>query len=110
MAGNDVVMFCSHIERVPDIHRFLQTKQRSDAGFRGRLKEAVERTGKYRQHIDHLRATATESVTTFEDLVDEAARFVEAFEKTRGAHEVYVPEAERRKNARGGRTGREEWT
>jgi hypothetical protein len=68
---------------------------------------------RYRQHIDRLRAAATESVTTFEDLVDEAARFVEAFTKTRGAHEVYVPEAERRKDSRdprGGRTGREEWT
>ncbi len=113
LAGNDVVMFCSHIERVPDIHRFLQTKQRSDAGFRGRLKEAVERTGKYRQHIDHLRATATESATTFDALLDAAARFLEAFTKSRGPHAVYVPEAERRKDPRdprGGRTGREEWT
>src|SRR5438128_458634 len=33
LAGNDVVMFCSHIERVPDIHRFLESKQRSEADF-----------------------------------------------------------------------------
>jgi beta-N-acetylhexosaminidase len=112
-AGNDVVMFCSHIERVPDIHRFLEVKQRSDPDFRRRLDDASRRTMRYRQHIDHLRKSATESVTTFEGLIDEAARFVEAFTKTRGPHEVYVPEAERRKNSRdprGGRTGREEWT
>jgi beta-N-acetylhexosaminidase len=113
LAGNDVVMFCSHIERVPDIHRFLEMKQRGDAAFRQRLQEASERTATYRQHIDHLRATATETVTTFESLVDETARFVEAFRKTRDPREVYVTEAERRKNSRdprSGRTGREEWT
>ena len=113
VAGNDVVMFCSHIERVPDIHNFLKSKGRSDADFRRRLDDASRRTMRYRQHIDQLRASATESVTTFQDLVDETARFVEAFEKTRGPHEVYVPESERRKNSRdprGGRTGREEWT
>jgi beta-N-acetylhexosaminidase len=113
LAGNDVVMFCSHIERVLDIHRFLKSKQSADPDFRRQLDAAARRTMRYRQHIDQLRAAATESVTTFEDLVDEAARFVEAFTKTRGAHEVYVPEAERRKDSRdprGGRTGREEWT
>ena len=113
LAGNDVVMFCSHIERVPDIHRFLESKERLDADFRRRLDDAARRTERYRQHIDKLRTAATESATTFQDVVDETARFVETFMKTRGAHEVYIPESERRKNSRdprGGRTGREEWT
>ena len=110
MAGNDVVMFASHVERVPDIHRFLESQQRSDAPLRARIEDAAARGEKYRQHVDQLRATATERVTTFAAVRDEAARFVEAFNKARGPHEAYVPEADRRKNERGKRTGREEWT
>jgi len=109
LAGNDVVMFCSHIERVPDIQRFLETKSNADAAFRARINEAAARAAQYRQHIDQLRKSATESVATFDELIDEVARFVADFEKTRSG-EVYVPESERRKNARQPRTGREEWT
>jgi len=110
LAGNDVVMFCSHIERVPDIQRFLETKSSADAAFRARMNEAAARGVRYRQHVDQLRNSATESVATFDELIDEAARFVAEFEKTRSGREVYVPESERRKNARQPRTGREEWT
>ena len=110
LAGNDVVMFCSHIERVPDIQRFLETKSNADAAFRARINEAAARAAQYRQHIDQLRKSATESVATFDELIDEVARFVADFEKTRSGREVYVPESERRKNARQPRTGREEWT
>jgi len=110
LAGNDVVMFCSHIERVPDIQRFLATKSNADAAFRARMNEAATRAAQYRQHIDQLRKSATESVATFDELIDEVARFVADFEKTRSGREVYVPESERRKNARQPRTGREEWT
>jgi len=109
MAGNDVVMFCSHIERVPAIHDFLQSKARSDAAFRSRIAQALDRIEKYSQYVDHLRAAAP-PVMQFETVAEEARRFVEAFEKSRGSHEVDVSEAERRKNPRGGRTGREEWT
>jgi len=109
LAGNDVVMFCSHIERVPAIHSFLESKTRSDAAVRARVAEALERIEKYGQHIDQLRR-ASQPATSFETVADEASRFVEAFEKSRGPHEAYVPEAERRKDPRGGRTGREEWT
>src|SRR2546430_5090667 len=35
-AGNDTVMFCSHIERIPDIQRFLGEKIKDDATLRGR--------------------------------------------------------------------------
>ena len=110
LAGNDVVMFCSHIERVPDVQRFLETKSNADAAFRARINEAAARAAQYRQHIDQLRKSATESVATFDELIDEVARFVADFEKTRSGREVYVPESERRKNARQPRTGREEWT
>ncbi len=110
LAGNDVVMFCSHIERVPDIQRFLETKSNADAAFRARMNEAAARGAQYRRHVDQLRKSATESVATFDELIDEAARFVAEFEKTRSGREVYGPESERRKNARQSRTGREEWT
>src|SRR5712692_2163540 len=100
LAGNDVVMFCSHIERVPDVQRFLETKSSADAAFRARMNEAAARGAQYRQHVDQLRRSATESVATFDELIDEAARFVAEFEKTRSGREVYGPESERRKNAR----------
>jgi beta-N-acetylhexosaminidase len=109
LAGNDVVMFCSHIERVPDLQRFLMNKIDADSAFRARVQEASVRAGKYRQHVDQLRKSATASVDDFDQLIDEVARFVAAFEKTRSG-EVYVPESERRKNPRTPRTGREEWT
>jgi beta-N-acetylhexosaminidase len=110
LAGNDVVMFCSHIERVPDVQRFLETKSSGDATFRARINEAATRAAQYRQHIDQLLKSATESAATFDEILDEVARFVAAFEKTRSGREVYVPESERRKNSRQPRTGREEWT
>ncbi|HUJ14896.1 MAG TPA: beta-N-acetylhexosaminidase [Thermoanaerobaculia bacterium] len=113
LAGNDVVMFCSHIERVPDIQNFLASKMKSDDAFRRRVQDASGRAATYRQHIDYLRRDASPSAARFEDLIDEAARFVEAFEAARPEHEVVVPDVDRRKNSRTpgtGRTGREEWT
>jgi len=113
LAGNDVVMFCSHIERVPDIQRFLGDKVETDVAFKSRIEEASLRAGKYRQRIAELRRQATPAVQEFNQLIDEAERFVEAFQKTRHAGEVVVPDSERRKGSRTpgtGRTGREEWT
>ena len=111
LAGNDVVMFCSHIERVPDLHRFLEARIAADSAFRARVEEASGRAQQYRQHVDQIRKAP--AVATFDEVIDESVRFVEAFQKTRSLHEVYVPEAERRQNSRTpgtGRTGREEWT
>ncbi|HEY6842639.1 MAG TPA: beta-N-acetylhexosaminidase [Thermoanaerobaculia bacterium] len=113
LAGNDVVMFCSHIERVPDIQNFLAAKMKSDDAFRRRVEDASRRAGKYRQHIDYLRADGTPAPANFDALIDEAARFVEAFQAAQPEREIVIPESERRKNSRTpgtGRTGREEWT
>jgi len=113
LAGNDVVMFCSHIERVPDIQRFLAEKVRSDVGFKIRVEEASLRAGKYRQHVDDLRRDAPRPVKEFDHLLDEAERFVEAFQKARRAGDAAVPDSDRRQDSRTpgtGRTGREEWT
>ncbi len=102
-AGNDVVMFCSHIERVLDIQRFLNEKIGRHGAFRARVREAADRGAEYREHIDQLRRAAPPALRTFGELLDETARFVEVFERTRQPHEIHVP-------PRTGRTGREEWT
>ncbi len=112
-AGNDVVMFCSHIERVPDIQRFLAEKIKDDTGLRERVEEATRRTAAYRQHIGYLRRDGLPPAPKFDDLIDETARFVDVFEKTRHAQDGVIPDIERRKDSRTpgtGRTGREEWT
>lgn len=112
LAGNDVVLFCSHIERVPDLQTFLARRVLEDRVVAARFEEAVRRCDVYRAHCDALRAAAPVPAS-WDDVVDEAERFVEEFERTRPHREVIVPESERRKHSRSpgkGRTGREEWT
>src|SRR5204862_2210375 len=96
LAGNDVVMFCSHIERIPDIQRFLAAKVKEDAAFRTCVEQASKRATKYRQHVDYLRADAASAVTRFQDVTDEATRFVEAFQKSRRTTDT-APDLDRRK-------------
>jgi hypothetical protein len=60
-----------------------------------------------------LRENATPPVATFDDVIDEAIRFVEKLELTRPHREIIIPDVDRRKGGRvpgKGRTGREEWT
>ena len=109
MAGNDVILFCSHIERVPDLQRYLAKRVNEDEQVRTRFEEAAERCERYRLHCERLRA-ATPALTSFDDVIDEAARFVEEYERTRPHREIVVPDTERRKSSRNPRTGREEWT
>ena len=112
MAGNDVILFCSHIERVPDLQRHLERRTAGNERVAARFAEAAERCEIYRAHCERLRAAAP-AVPSFDDVIDEAERFVEEFEKTRPHREVVVPDVDRRKNSRTpgkGRTGREEWT
>ena len=113
MAGSDIVLYCSHIERVPDLQRYLGDKAKSDSAFGARFADAARRADRYRAHCDRIRAAGAPPVASFDQVVDETVRFLEVFEKTRPAREVYVPDDERRKNSRSprsGRTGREEWT
>ena len=111
LAGNDVVMFCSHIERVPEIQQFLAAKVKEDGDFRARVEEAAGRGAKYSQHIDYIRREGLPPAAKFDDVLEEASRFVETFERTR--REVVTTDIDRRKGSRTpgtGRTGREEWT
>lgn len=109
MAGNDVILFCSHVERVPELQAHLAQRVREDAAVRSRFEEASRRCEAYRAHCERLR-TAAPPVSSFNALLDEVARFVEEYERTREHREVVLPDVERRKNERKPRTGREEWT
>jgi beta-N-acetylhexosaminidase len=111
LAGNDVVLFCSHIERVPDLQRHVRERAARDAAYGKRVAGARAHAETFREHVERLRQGAPPPAS-FDAVVEEAARFVEEFEKTRPAREIFVPDEDRRKNSRkpGGRTGREEWT
>lgn len=109
MAGNDVILFCSHIERIPDLQRHLARRVDESPAVRMRFDEAARRCEAFREHCDRLRAAAPR-VSSFDDVLDEAARFVDEYERTRPHRDVIVPDVERRKNSRKPRTGREEWT
>ncbi|HEY0158940.1 MAG TPA: glycoside hydrolase family 3 N-terminal domain-containing protein [Thermoanaerobaculia bacterium] len=112
MAGNDVILFCSHIERIPDLQSHITERVKSNLKVRGRFDEAVRRCETYRAHCERLRAEARVPAS-WDEIVDEAEAFVTEFEKTRPHREVFIPDVERRKGSRTpgkGRTGREEWT
>jgi len=112
MAGNDVIMFCSHIERVPDLQRYLAHRVAEDSAVRAQFEEAVRRCEAYRAHCEALRAAAPVAAS-FDEVIDEAVQFVEEFQRTRPEREIVVPDVDRRNNPRTpgkGRTGREEWT
>jgi beta-N-acetylhexosaminidase len=114
MAGNDVILYCSHIERIADLQRFLRERARVDRPFGQSFATATRRAHAYREHCERLRREGTPPLRSFQALADEADRFCEAFQKTRpepGAG--CMPILERRKTPRSrgtGRTGREEWT
>jgi len=109
LAGNDVILYCSHIERVPQIQSHLHARVSGDDRYRTRFEEAMRRCEAHRAHCERLR-TAAPAVPSFEEVVDEAARFIEEFERTRPHRDVIVPDVDRRKSSRDPRTGREEWT
>lgn len=112
MAGNDVILFCSHIERIPDLEQYLRTRVSEDARVRARFEEAVRRCDVYRAHCERLRSAAA-AAPTFDHVVEESVAFLEEYGRTRPHREIVVPDVDRRHNPRTpgkGRTGREEWT
>jgi len=111
-AGNDVILFCSHVERIPDIQKYLCGRVNEDPEIGARFQDAIRRAAEYRAHCEELRREAP-PVDSFEELIQEATRFCDEFERTRPPRERFVPESERRQGERHpgkGRTGREEWT
>jgi beta-N-acetylhexosaminidase len=113
MAGNDVILYCNHIERVPDLQKYLRRRIDEDGAVRARFEEALDRAEVYRAHTARLIEAAGPPVASFDALIGEAIRFCDEFERTRPEREILVPEVDRRTNSRSpekGRTGREEWT
>ncbi len=113
MAGNDVILFCSHVERVPDLQKFITSRAKESSSFREQLEQATRRAERYREHCQRIRTESGAPVGSFDKLIDEAVRFCDEFERTRPHREIIVPDSERRKGSRNpgtGRSGREEWT
>jgi beta-N-acetylhexosaminidase len=113
VAGNDVIEFCSHVERVLDLKRHLRQLADTNAEFRVSFDQAIARGERYRAHIAKLRAAAPPPVARWNDVIDEAERFIDEMNRTRPPRPPVIPEDERRKGSRSpatGRTGREEWT
>jgi beta-N-acetylhexosaminidase len=113
MAGSDIVLFCSHIERIPELQRAMKHLGETDSAVAARVAEAHQKAQAFRDHIARLRANAIPTAKSFDDVIDEAIRFVAKLEETRPHREVFIPDSERRKQGRTpgkGRTGREEWT
>src|SRR5260221_3023268 len=96
LAGNDVILYCSHIERMPELQRFLITRAAESVEVRARLDEAAGRAERYRAHCDRLRAAAPPPLPSFDAVAEEAARFVETFLATRSPHEDTTPDTDRR--------------
>ena len=106
MAGNDVILYCSHIERVPELQRYLDDRSKRDTTFGTRFAAAARHAEGFRAHCDRIRAAGSPPIASFDRVVEETERFLEVFEKTRPAREVYAPDGSTGK----GPTGREEWT
>lgn len=113
VAGNDVIEFCSHVERVLDLKQHLRKLADTNDEFCKRFEQAIARGERYRAHIAALRAATPPAVADWNDVIDEAERFVDEMNRTRPVRPPVIPEEERRKGSRSpatGRTGREEWT
>src|SRR3954467_11007630 len=113
MAGSDIILYCSHIERIPELQRHMDSLAKKDSATAARVAEAHKKAEAFRGHIDRLRQNARPPAASFDEVIDEAIRFIEKLEQTRPHREVFIPDSERRKQGRTpgkGRTGREEWT
>lgn len=112
MAGNDVILFCSHVERMPDLQEFITRRVNEDSQVRRRFEDAVARGERYRAHCQRLRELAVPAPGTFEEILEETTRFCDEYERTRPYRESSSPDVDRRRGPRRppGRTGREEWT
>ena len=113
MAGSDVVLFCSHIERIPELQAAMTGMVKGNTALEARVAEARRKVAAFRRHIVRLREHAEPPAATLDDVIDEAVRFIERLDATRPHRDIYVPDVERRKGVRKpgkGRSGREEWT
>ncbi|MHB0969535.1 MAG: beta-N-acetylhexosaminidase [Thermoanaerobaculia bacterium] len=112
IAGNDVLLFCSQIEKMPELIETLEQRLTENDALRSRVAEAANRAYEFRKHCLDLHAQSPSPVDSFETVRDEAGKFLTMFE----ASKFDDPEEggeERREVSRTpgtGKTGREEWT
>lgn len=112
MAGNDVLLFCSHIEKMPGLIEELEKRAAKNAGLRNRITEAAARAYDYKKHCLDLRAHAPAPLESFDKVRDEVGKFLVRFHASRLDDDLEISE-ERRQTPRTpgtGKTGREEWT
>ncbi len=102
MAGNDVVLFCSQVERMPELIAEIGARVRRDSAFAARFEEAAARAETYRRHARDLRERAKVPTGSFEEIREAFSRFCDEYEAI----------CDRTGSSPGGtgRTGREEWT
>src|SRR5450432_3134789 len=86
-AGNDVILFCSHIERFPDIEKYLASRVRENSAVRARFEDARARAERYRAHCERIRKAGAPPASLFKQLVDETVKFCDEFQAT-------IPEGE----------------
>src|SRR5260221_9588502 len=55
LAGNDVILYCSHVERIPDLQRYIASRVKNGNPARIRFGEAVGRGERFRAHCDRDR-------------------------------------------------------
>ncbi|HVT05790.1 MAG TPA: glycoside hydrolase family 3 N-terminal domain-containing protein [Thermoanaerobaculia bacterium] len=112
LAGNDVVLFCSHIERIPALTEFLEKKAAVDDRFSGRVREAEARAVRFRRHAERLVKAA--APVELARIAADAEKLYERLQDARFKDQPpLVPAVDRRQYSRTpgtGKTGREEWT
>lgn len=112
-AGNDVILFCSHIERIPDLMNYFETRIAADTEFAYRFDDALARAILFRAHCQKLQRRASPPIENFEDVREEVRQFCEEFTKSVAGEKITIPTNERRHVGRSkgtGGSGREEWT
>ena len=106
MAGNDVdPLLQPHRARPRPAAAHRASGQRG-CRVRARFEDAVQRAERYRAHCERIRAEALPPAKSFEEVLEEAVRFVEEFEKTRPAYDDYLGD-DRRKYGRKPGTGQD---
>lgn len=116
MAGNDVILFCSQIERMPALVAHLERRAEEDQAFAKRIDTATRRAEEYRAHCGRLQSKARPAAASFDALQHEVVRFCETFTDAyrRSCGELPpTPAVDRRRRNRTpgtGKSGREEWT
>src|SRR3954453_8984945 len=67
MAGSDAVLFCSHVERIPELQAHMDEAVKRDTALAARVAEARKKADAFRTHIATIRQNAEPPAATFDD-------------------------------------------